>query len=77
MSVYPAPSLTLLSWVCFFFYASSFKVGPDSRDRQVKDIKRDKGRAEDGVAKPCRETARLRDMQCKQGKPEHGAGGRR
>uniref|UniRef100_A0A3B4ZNX4 non-specific serine/threonine protein kinase n=1 Tax=Stegastes partitus TaxID=144197 RepID=A0A3B4ZNX4_9TELE len=42
-------------------------VGPDSRDRQVKDIKRDKGRAEDSVTKPCRETARLRDMQCKQG----------
>ncbi|KAG7227564.1 hypothetical protein INR49_005379 [Caranx melampygus] len=42
-------------------------VGPDSRDRQVKDFKRDKGRAEDSVAKPCRETARLRDMQCKQG----------
>ncbi|XP_034069251.1 myosin-IIIb isoform X4 [Gymnodraco acuticeps] len=36
-------------------------------DRQVKDIKRDKGRAEDSVTKPCRETARLRDMQCKQG----------
>ncbi|KAM7407466.1 hypothetical protein PAMA_003272 [Pampus argenteus] len=42
-------------------------VGPDSRDRQVKDIKRDKGRAEDSVTKPYRETARLRDMQCKQG----------
>ncbi|XP_047193228.1 myosin-IIIb isoform X1 [Scophthalmus maximus] len=42
-------------------------VGPDSRDRQVKDFKRDKGRAEDSVTKPCRETARLRDMQCKQG----------
>uniref|UniRef100_A0A668B040 non-specific serine/threonine protein kinase n=1 Tax=Myripristis murdjan TaxID=586833 RepID=A0A668B040_9TELE len=43
------------------------KVGPDSQDRQVKDIKRDKGRAEDSVTKPCRETARLRDTQCKQG----------
>ncbi|CAG5865585.1 unnamed protein product [Menidia menidia] len=43
------------------------RVGPDSRDRQVKDIKRDKGRAEDSVTKPCIETARLRDMQCKQG----------
>ncbi|TDH06925.1 hypothetical protein EPR50_G00118270 [Perca flavescens] len=42
-------------------------VGLDSRDRQVKDFKRDKGRAEDSVTKPCRETARLRDMQCKQG----------
>ncbi|XP_029314883.1 myosin-IIIb isoform X2 [Cottoperca gobio] len=42
-------------------------VGLDSLDRQVKDIKRDKGRAEDSVTKPCRETARLRDMQCKQG----------
>ncbi|XP_065818524.1 myosin-IIIb isoform X4 [Labrus bergylta] len=42
-------------------------VCPDSRDRQVKDIKRDKGRAEDSVTKPRRETARLRDMQCKQG----------
>nr|XP_019945306.1 PREDICTED: myosin-IIIb [Paralichthys olivaceus] len=42
-------------------------VGPDSRDRQVKDFKRDKGRAEDSVTKPCRETARLQDMQCKQG----------
>ncbi|XP_026152300.1 myosin-IIIb isoform X1 [Mastacembelus armatus] len=42
-------------------------VGPDSQDRQVKDIKRDKGRAGDSVTKPCRETARLRDMQCKQG----------
>ncbi|XP_070832062.1 myosin-IIIb isoform X3 [Chaetodon trifascialis] len=42
-------------------------VGLDSRDRQVKDIKRDKGRAEDSVTKSCRETARLRDMQCKQG----------
>lgn len=66
--------IALLFWVCFF-YASSFKVGLDSRDRQVKDIKRDKGRAEDSVTKPCRETARLRDMQCKQGKPEHRAGG--
>ncbi|XP_028446784.1 myosin-IIIb isoform X7 [Perca flavescens] len=43
------------------------EVGLDSRDRQVKDFKRDKGRAEDSVTKPCRETARLRDMQCKQG----------
>nr|XP_046260260.1 myosin-IIIb isoform X1 [Scatophagus argus] len=43
------------------------EVGFDSQDRQVKDIKRDKGRAEDSVTKPCRETARLRDMQCKQG----------
>ncbi|KAM7380554.1 hypothetical protein PAMP_003841 [Pampus punctatissimus] len=51
------------------------EVGPDSRDRQVKDIKRDKGRAEDSVTKPYRETARLRDMQCKQGKPKHRAGG--
>ncbi|XP_060910412.1 myosin-IIIb isoform X5 [Labrus mixtus] len=42
-------------------------VCPDSRDRQLKDIKRDKGRAEDSVTKPRRETARLRDMQCKQG----------
>ncbi|XP_077947216.1 myosin-IIIb isoform X3 [Gasterosteus aculeatus] len=42
-------------------------VGLDSRDRQAKDIKRDKGRAEDGATKPCRETARLRDAQCKQG----------
>ncbi|XP_063744008.1 myosin-IIIb [Eleginops maclovinus] len=42
-------------------------VGLDSLDRQVKDIKRDKGRAEDSVTKPCRETARLRDTQCKQG----------
>ncbi|XP_056282748.1 myosin-IIIb isoform X4 [Pseudoliparis swirei] len=42
-------------------------VDLDSLDRQVKDIKRDKGRAEDSVTKPCRETARLRDMQCKQG----------
>ncbi|MEQ2224002.1 hypothetical protein ILYODFUR_002891, partial [Ilyodon furcidens] len=41
-------------------------VGPDSRDRQVRDIKRDKGRGEDGVTKPCRETARLQDAQCKQ-----------
>ncbi|XP_032386224.1 myosin-IIIb, partial [Etheostoma spectabile] len=43
------------------------EVGLDSLDRQVKDFKRDKGRAEDSVTKPCRETARLRDMQCKQG----------
>ncbi|XP_068428559.1 myosin-IIIb [Clinocottus analis] len=43
------------------------EVGLDSLDRQVKDIKRDKGRAEDSVTKPCRETARLRDTQCKQG----------
>ncbi|XP_015244156.1 PREDICTED: myosin-IIIb isoform X2 [Cyprinodon variegatus] len=42
-------------------------VGRDSQDRQVKDIKRDKGRGEDSVTKPCRETARLRDAQCKQG----------
>ncbi|KAE8299325.1 Myosin-IIIb [Larimichthys crocea] len=42
-------------------------VGLDSLDRQVKDIKRDKGSAEDSVTKPCRETARLRDTQCKQG----------
>uniref|UniRef100_A0A3B3D039 non-specific serine/threonine protein kinase n=1 Tax=Oryzias melastigma TaxID=30732 RepID=A0A3B3D039_ORYME len=42
-------------------------AGPDSRDRQVKDIKRDKGRAEDRVTKPCRESARLPDLQCKQG----------
>ncbi|TKS67229.1 Myosin-IIIb [Collichthys lucidus] len=41
-------------------------VGLDSLDRQVKDIKRDKGSAEDSVTKPCRETARLRDTQCKQ-----------
>lgn len=77
MSIYLLPSLTLLFWVSFFlfFYASSFKVGLDSLDRQVKDVKRDKGRAEDSVTKPCRETARLRDMQCKQGKPEHRAGG--
>ncbi|TNN54247.1 Myosin-IIIb [Liparis tanakae] len=33
---------------------------------RVKDIKRDKGGAEDGVTEPCRETARLRDTQCKQ-----------
>lgn len=52
-----------------------FKVVPDSRDRQAKDIKRDKGRAGDSVTKPRRETARLRDLQCKQGKPEHRAGG--
>ncbi|XP_075896017.1 LOW QUALITY PROTEIN: myosin-IIIb [Nelusetta ayraudi] len=39
-------------------------VALDSRDRQAK---RDKGRAEDSAAKPCRETVRLRDMQCKQG----------
>lgn len=57
--------------VCFF-YASSFKVALDSRDRQAK---RDKGRAEDSAAKPCRETVRLRDVQCKQGKPGHRAGG--
>ncbi|XP_034042645.1 LOW QUALITY PROTEIN: myosin-IIIb [Thalassophryne amazonica] len=43
------------------------EVGPNSRDRQVKDIKRDKDAAEDGVIKPCRETARRRDAQCKQG----------
>ncbi|XP_024142413.1 myosin-IIIb isoform X1 [Oryzias melastigma] len=43
------------------------EAGPDSRDRQVKDIKRDKGRAEDRVTKPCRESARLPDLQCKQG----------
>ncbi|KAM4609459.1 myosin-IIIb [Polymixia lowei] len=43
------------------------EVGPDSQDRRVKDIKRDKGRAEDSAARPCRETARLRDTQCKQG----------
>ncbi|XP_034740905.1 myosin-IIIb isoform X5 [Etheostoma cragini] len=42
-------------------------VGLDSLDRQVKDFKRDKPRAEDSVTKPCRETARLQDMQCKQG----------
>ncbi|KAM8856827.1 myosin-IIIb isoform 8-T11 [Synchiropus picturatus] len=42
-------------------------AGLDSQDRQVKDIKRDKGRVEDSVTKPCRETARLRDTQCKQG----------
>ncbi|XP_061580454.1 myosin-IIIb isoform X1 [Cololabis saira] len=42
-------------------------VGSDSQDREVKDIKRDKGRAEDRVTKPRRETARLRDVQCKQG----------
>ncbi|KAM6934043.1 myosin-IIIb [Xenentodon cancila] len=42
-------------------------VGSDSQDRQVKDIKRDKGKAEDRVTKPRRETARLRDVQCKQG----------
>ncbi|XP_020568931.2 myosin-IIIb isoform X1 [Oryzias latipes] len=42
-------------------------AGPDSRDRQVKDIKRDKARAEDRVTKPCRESARLPDLQCKQG----------
>ncbi|KAF7215867.1 myosin-IIIb isoform X2 [Nothobranchius furzeri] len=42
-------------------------AGPDSRDRQVKDVKRDKGRAEDGVTQPRRETARLRDVQSKQG----------
>ncbi|XP_041858275.1 myosin-IIIb isoform X2 [Melanotaenia boesemani] len=47
--------------------SSRISVGPDSRDRQVKDIKRDKGRTEDSVTKPCRETARLQDMQCKQG----------
>lgn len=48
-------------------YTHKGNVGPDSRDRQVKDIKRDKGRAEDSVTKPRRETARLQDMQCKQG----------
>ncbi|XP_005723517.1 myosin-IIIb isoform X1 [Pundamilia nyererei] len=48
-------------------YTHKKDVGPDSQDRQVKDIKRDKGRAEDSVTKPCRETARLRDTQCKQG----------
>uniref|UniRef100_A0A3Q3B146 non-specific serine/threonine protein kinase n=1 Tax=Kryptolebias marmoratus TaxID=37003 RepID=A0A3Q3B146_KRYMA len=42
-------------------------VGPDSRDRQVKDVRRDKGRAGDGVTKPRRETARLQDVQSKQG----------
>ncbi|XP_055360799.1 myosin-IIIb isoform X3 [Betta splendens] len=42
-------------------------VGPDSRDRQARDVRRDKGRAGDSGAKPCRETARLRDAQCKQG----------
>lgn len=57
------------------FMSPLFKVGPDSQDRQVKDVKRDKGRAGDSVTKPCRETARLRDMQCKQGKPEHRAAG--
>jgi len=57
------------------FAPPPLKVDLDSLDRQVKDIKRDKGRAEDSVTKPCRETARLRDMQCKQGKPEHRAGG--
>ncbi|XP_068507647.1 myosin-IIIb isoform X6 [Syngnathus scovelli] len=38
-------------------------VGPDSRDRHVKDAKRDK----DGVTKLRKETARLRDARCKQG----------
>ncbi|XP_037096279.1 myosin-IIIb isoform X3 [Syngnathus acus] len=38
-------------------------VGPDSRDRHVKDAKRDK----DGVTKLRKETARLRDVRCKQG----------
>lgn len=57
------------------FTPPPFKVGPDSRDRQVKDVRRDKGRAGDSVTKPCRETARLRDVQCKQGKPEHRAAG--
>ncbi|XP_076026052.1 myosin-IIIb [Genypterus blacodes] len=42
-------------------------VCPSSQDRQVKDSRRDKGRAEDSVTKPRRETARLRDVQCKQG----------
>lgn len=65
-------SLTLLFWVCFLLHASSFKVGPD---RQVRDVSRDKSRAEDGLTKPCRETARLGDAQCKQGKPRHRAAG--
>ncbi|KAJ4932864.1 hypothetical protein JOQ06_029704, partial [Pogonophryne albipinna] len=55
-------------------HADDIHRGNVGLDRQVKDIKRDKGRAEDSVTKPCRETARLRDMQCKQGKPEHRAG---
>ncbi|CAG09941.1 unnamed protein product [Tetraodon nigroviridis] len=42
-------------------------VGPDSLDRQVRDVRRDKSGAEDGLTKPCRETARLGDAQCKQG----------
>lgn len=68
-------SLTLLFRVCFLLHASSFKVGPDSLDRQVRDVRRDKSRAEDGLRKPCRETARLGGTQCKQGKPKHRAAG--
>ncbi|KAM4730791.1 myosin-IIIb isoform 1-T1 [Anableps anableps] len=55
-------------------------VGPDSQDRQVKYIKRDKSRGKDGVTKPCRETARLQDVQCKQGsvtKPQQRTSRRR
>ncbi|XP_055086413.1 myosin-IIIb [Periophthalmus magnuspinnatus] len=61
-------------------HAQRQKVNSDRRDRQVKDVNRDKGNAEDSTVKPSRETVRLRDMQCKQGpvmKPRHRTARRR
>ncbi|KAK7939555.1 hypothetical protein WMY93_002881 [Mugilogobius chulae] len=58
----------------------AFTVCPDSQDRQVKDMSRDKGKAEDNTVKPGKETVRLRDMQCKQGpvmKPQQRTARRR
>ncbi|XP_072300525.1 myosin-IIIb [Eucyclogobius newberryi] len=48
-------------------HAQRQKVCSESQDRQVKDMNRDKGKAEDSTMKQSKETVRLRDMQCKQG----------